>query len=84
MLATDAVNMQQTNDTLDMEGIEDINKQMLAIESLLVPMKGKNFKDEQEEEDDDDDEDDEDYEEDEYIYSPKHENEDDAIERILS
>lgn len=75
MLATDSVNMQQTNDTLDMEGIEDINKQMLAIESLLVPMNHKKFKEDQEEEDD---------EEDEYMYSPNEETEDDEIERILS
>lgn len=39
---------------LNEEGIENINKQMLALESLLIPMKQNNFNKEEEEEDDDD------------------------------
>ncbi|XP_065370235.1 uncharacterized protein LOC135962309 [Calliphora vicina] len=59
---TDPLNIQQPNATIDMEGIEDINKQMLALESLLVPLKRENYKEEEEEEDDDDyDEEDDEY-----------------------
>ncbi|KAM7364379.1 uncharacterized protein ACRADG_000898 isoform 2-T2 [Cochliomyia hominivorax] len=74
MIATETLNLQQTNSTLDMEGIEDINKQMLALESLLVPLKKNNFKEEQEEEEE---EDDDDHNNDDCMTSENEENEDD-------
>ncbi|XP_023291296.2 uncharacterized protein LOC111674855 [Lucilia cuprina] len=55
---TDPLSIEQTNIKMDMEGIDDINKQILALETLLVPLKKEKYKEEEEEEYDDDEEDD--------------------------
>ena len=57
-VAPSTFNNAEVDSKLNEEGIENINKQMLALESLLIPLKQKNFNGEEEEEDDDDDEDD--------------------------
>ncbi|XP_037825409.1 uncharacterized protein LOC119613465 [Lucilia sericata] len=57
---TDPLSIEQTNIKMDMEGIDDINKQILALETLLVPLKKEKYKEEEEEEYDDDEDEEED------------------------